>query len=99
MAGHREGRRCPGAPSFLHRRPPLATSHPGTHPLTPCLHTHPQVFRVDHIIGFFRIWEIPGDCWSGMMGHFRPCIPIARAELEAKGIWDFHRHVGHKEVE
>ncbi|KAL6774611.1 DPE2 [Auxenochlorella protothecoides x Auxenochlorella symbiontica] len=48
-------------------------------------------FRVDHIIGFFRIWEIPGDCWSGMMGHFRPCIPIARAELEAKGIWDFHR--------
>lgn len=35
-------------------------------------------YRIDHILGFFRIWEIPGDCSSGILGHFRPSIPLSR---------------------
>eukprot|EP01125_Pyxidicula_operculata_P002210 TRINITY_DN12120_c0_g1_i1.p1 TRINITY_DN12120_c0_g1~~TRINITY_DN12120_c0_g1_i1.p1 ORF type:complete len:935 (+),score=194.70 TRINITY_DN12120_c0_g1_i1:47-2806(+) len=49
-------------------------------------------FRIDHILGFFRIWEIPADSFSsGLMGHFYPSIPLHRSEFESKGIWDFER--------
>lgn len=24
-----------------------------------------SAYRIDHILGFFRIWEIPGDCTTG----------------------------------
>lgn len=62
---------------------------------TPSLAARPgQAFRVDHILGFFRIWEIPGMYQSGVMGHFRPSIPFTKAELEQKGIWDFDRCAG-----
>ncbi|KAI3431637.1 hypothetical protein D9Q98_004684 [Chlorella vulgaris] len=50
-----------------------------------------HAYRIDHILGFFRIWEIPGDCCSGILGHFRPSIPLSRQELESHGIWDFDR--------
>ncbi|CAL8472202.1 g11744 [Coccomyxa elongata] len=50
-----------------------------------------HAYRIDHILGFFRIWEIPGDCTLGLLGHFRPSHPITRQELEAHGIWDFDR--------
>ncbi|PSC73748.1 4-alpha-glucanotransferase DPE2 [Micractinium conductrix] len=50
-----------------------------------------HAYRIDHILGFFRIWEIPGDCSSGILGRFRPSIPLSRNELESKGIWDFDR--------
>lgn len=43
------------------------------------------------MLGFFRIWEIPGDCVTGLLGHFRPSIPIRRFELESHGIWDIDR--------
>lgn len=48
-------------------------------------------YRIDHILGFFRIWEIPGDCVTGLLGHFRPSIPIRRSDLEQRGIWDLDR--------
>jgi 4-alpha-glucanotransferase len=50
-----------------------------------------HAYRIDHILGFFRIWEIPGDCTSGILGRFRPSIPLSRHELESHGIWDFDR--------
>lgn len=50
-----------------------------------------HAYRIDHVLGFFRIWEIPGDCVTGMLGHFRPSIPIRRFELESHGIWDIDR--------
>ncbi|MDP8263225.1 MAG: 4-alpha-glucanotransferase [Candidatus Ancaeobacter aquaticus] len=50
-----------------------------------------QMIRLDHVLGFFRIWEIPHDAVTGIMGHFNPAIPLFREELEAKGIWDFNR--------
>lgn len=50
-----------------------------------------QVLRVDHILGFFRIWEIPRECSMGLLGRFRPSAPIQRSELESRGIWDVDR--------
>jgi 4-alpha-glucanotransferase len=45
-----------------------------------------DAYRIDHILGFFRIWEIPAQHIEGLMGHFSPAIPITRQELEAMGI-------------
>lgn len=50
-----------------------------------------HAYRIDHILGFFRIWELPADAKAGILGRFRPSVPIWRHELEAKGIWDFDR--------
>ena len=48
-------------------------------------------YRIDHILGFFRIWELPEHAVTGLMGKFRPSIPLSQGELEMKGIWDFNR--------
>ena len=42
-------------------------------------------FRIDHILGFFRIWEIPYGIKSGLMGHFNPALPYSGDELRGKG--------------
>ncbi|EAY13683.1 4-alpha-glucanotransferase, putative [Trichomonas vaginalis G3] len=50
--------------------------------------------RVDHILGFFRIWEIPRDtCVRGLLGHFFPSNPLTRQELVQIGLWDIERYV------
>lgn len=48
-------------------------------------------YRIDHILGFFRIWELPEHAVTGLMGKFRPSIPLSQEELEKEGIWDFYR--------
>ncbi|CAH9105324.1 unnamed protein product [Cuscuta epithymum] len=48
-------------------------------------------YRIDHILGFFRIWELPDHAVTGLCGKFRPSIPISQEELEAEGLWDFDR--------
>jgi 4-alpha-glucanotransferase len=40
-----------------------------------------DAIRVDHIPGFFRIWEIPADQVQGIMGHYNPAIPFTRDEI------------------
>ncbi|MDX1909223.1 MAG: 4-alpha-glucanotransferase [Bacteroidia bacterium] len=51
-----------------------------------------DAYRIDHILGFFRIWEIPGHAVQGIMGHFNPCLPFTRTELLDRGIWlDYER--------
>jgi 4-alpha-glucanotransferase len=50
-----------------------------------------HAYRIDHILGFFRIWEIPGNAVSGLRGRFRPVNPIKREELDSRGIWDIER--------
>jgi 4-alpha-glucanotransferase len=51
-----------------------------------------DAFRIDHILGFFRIWSIPMHAVEGIMGHFVPAIPVHRNEFDEKGIWfDYHR--------
>ena len=44
-----------------------------------------DAYRIDHILGFFRIWEIPSQYKSGLMGHFAPALPYSAAELKEKG--------------
>ena len=44
-----------------------------------------DAFRIDHILGFFRIWEIPQRYSDGMMGYFSPALPYSAAELLGKG--------------
>lgn len=51
-----------------------------------------DAYRIDHILGFFRIWEIPIDAVQGVLGHFRPSIPITKADLNYNNIWfDYDR--------
>lgn len=44
-----------------------------------------DAFRIDHILGFFRIWEIPVGYKSGIMGHFNPALPYKEDELKGMG--------------
>ncbi len=49
-----------------------------------------DAFRIDHILGFFRIWSIPMHAIDGIMGYFDPAIPIHISEFHQKGIWFDH---------
>ncbi len=52
-----------------------------------------DAFRIDHILGFFRIWSIPMDAVEGIMGHFVPAIPVHINEFYSQGIWfDYYRY-------
>ena len=44
-----------------------------------------DAFRIDHILGFFRIWEIPLWTKSGLNGYFNPALPYPAHELQAQG--------------
>ena len=46
-----------------------------------------DAFRIDHVLGFFRIWSIPIDAVEGIMGRFVPAIPVRVDEFAARGIW------------
>jgi 4-alpha-glucanotransferase len=41
-----------------------------------------DAFRIDHILGFFRIWSIPINQVEGIMGRFIPAIPLLRSEFK-----------------
>ena len=45
-----------------------------------------DAFRIDHVLGFFRIWEIPKEYTSGLMGHFNPAMPYSTEEISAAGL-------------
>ena len=45
-----------------------------------------DAYRIDHVLGFFRIWEIPVPEKSGLMGQFSPALGLSREEIEAYGI-------------
>ena len=42
--------------------------------------------RIDHVLGFFRIWEIPEDAVHGLLGHFSPALPLTPGEIEYFGL-------------
>lgn len=46
-----------------------------------------DTFRIDHILGFFRIWEIPLHSVEGLLGYFSPALPLSASELISKGVW------------
>ena len=52
-----------------------------------------DAFRIDHILGFFRIWSIPMNAIEGIMGYFVRAIPVDVREFGEKGIWfDYYRY-------
>jgi 4-alpha-glucanotransferase len=52
-----------------------------------------DAFRIDHILGFFRIWSIPANAVQGIMGRFDPCLPVHINEFGENGIWfDYQRY-------
>lgn len=48
-------------------------------------------YRVDHILGFFRIFQIPEKHVAGVLGHFKPSRPLFQGGLENMGLWDLQR--------
>ena len=51
-----------------------------------------DAYRIDHVLGFFRIWEIPVPHKSGLYGQFQPSLPMTREEVEAYGL-KFHEEL------
>ena len=45
-----------------------------------------DAYRIDHVLGFFRIWEIPVDAVHGLLGQFAPALAMTRDEIEAYGL-------------
>ena len=49
--------------------------------------------RIDHVLGFFRIWSIPIHAQEGIMGHFVPAIPLGKENFINEGLhWDEARY-------
>ena len=42
-----------------------------------------DAYRIDHILGFFRIWQIPIKAVKGTMGYFNPALPYSKSEIES----------------
>ena len=45
-----------------------------------------DAYRIDHVLGFFRIWEIPVPEKSGLMGQFSPALGLSKDEIAAYGV-------------
>ncbi len=45
-----------------------------------------DAYRIDHVLGFFRIWEIPCSAVSGLLGQFYPALPMSVDEIEDMGL-------------
>ena len=43
-------------------------------------------YRIDHILGFFRIWDIPTHAVRGLLGNFVPSLPLSVEEIESYGL-------------
>ena len=55
-----------------------------------------DAYRIGHILGFFRIWEVPRNAVSAVLGHFNPSMPYTPQEIEAFGFeFDAERDVAH----
>lgn len=46
-----------------------------------------DAYRIDHILGFFRIWEIPLSSVQGLLGYFSPALPMTADEIRSWGMW------------
>ena len=44
-----------------------------------------HAYRIDHVLGFFRIWSIPQSETTGILGYFNPCVPLTYDKLASVG--------------
>lgn len=40
-----------------------------------------DAYRIDHVLGFFRIWQIPRSATHGLLGYFSPALPLSAEEM------------------
>lgn len=45
-----------------------------------------DAYRIDHVLGFFRIWAIPTTCVNALTGQFDPSLAMTREEIESYGL-------------
>ena len=45
-----------------------------------------DAYRIDHVLGFFRIWEIPVDSVHGLLGQFAPALGMTADEIRSYGL-------------
>lgn len=45
-----------------------------------------DAYRIDHVLGFFRIWEIPQHAVHGLLGQFQPAVGLTPPEIIAYGL-------------
>ena len=45
-----------------------------------------DAYRIDHVLGFFRIWAIPTSCVHALTGQFAPSLAMTRDEIESYGL-------------
>src|SRR5690606_18081939 len=53
-----------------------------------CASRYYHALRIDHVLGFFRIWRIPTTSTTAMLGRFDPAVPLTRQELRERGFTD-----------
>lgn len=46
-----------------------------------------HAYRIDHVLGFFRIWAIPETETTGILGRFQPSIPLTWETFQRAGIY------------
>ncbi len=52
-----------------------------------------DAMRIDHILGFFRIWRMPISATQGILGYFYPAVPVTMDEFNARSIpFNFDRY-------
>ena len=51
-----------------------------------------SAYRIDHILGFFRIWQIPTGSPTALLGQFSPALPLSIEEIESYGM-RFHEEL------
>jgi 4-alpha-glucanotransferase len=63
-----------------------------------------QAYRIDHVLGFFRIWASRREDTSSLLGRYIPCNPITDKDLRSLGFdsgrirWVSQSHIPTEEV-
>lgn len=54
-----------------------------------------DAYRIDHVLGFFRIWQIPLTAIHGLLGVFYPALPISPDEMHYNFGFEFNEQMTH----
>lgn len=56
------------------------------------METYFKIYRIDHVLGFFRIWRMNEGDVQGLLGQFDPALPMTEQEICSYGTWfEYHR--------